>query len=167
MIKYLTKTYLRDVSKYDLKLYVEEDNMVVAVKKILKTNPKFITRKGLCLIDDGYYVVEVLPLNENYAMRVFVDKNKNPLEYYFDISKKNGFDEETKAPYYDDLFTDVIVLENKLFVVDENELKDAFNNGIITAEDVDLANETTKKLVGELNNNTNKLKLLDITKYLF
>ena len=38
-------------------------------------NP-FFTRKGLCLINQNYYIVEIVPLHENYCIRVFVNDKK-------------------------------------------------------------------------------------------
>lgn len=166
MKKLLSKTYLRDVSKYELKFFSDNDDFYLVVKRIVKTDPKFITFKGLCLIDDGYYIVELLPKNENYAMRVFLNDKKEPIEYYFDISLENGIDEETKVPYYDDLFTDVIVVGDKVFVVDENELKDALKKGVIKQADFELANKTTSILVAELKAGTNRFKNLNLMQYL-
>lgn len=42
-------------------------------------------------------------------MRVYFNEKKERLEYYFDISLKNGLDEDSKIPYYEDLFIDIVV----------------------------------------------------------
>ena len=68
--KLISKTYLRDVSKYKLDIYYDNDDYYLSVKKILKTMSPFILENGLCLIYNNYYIVEVLPKFENYAMRV-------------------------------------------------------------------------------------------------
>ena len=101
--KLITKTYLRDVNKYKLEIYYDKEDYYLSIKKILNIEKPFILENGLCLIDNNYYIVEVLPKNENYAMRVYFNEKKERLEYYFDISLKNGLDEETRIPYYDDL----------------------------------------------------------------
>lgn len=163
--KLLTKTYLRDVQKHNLKLFVEDDKFVV-VKEIVETNPKFVAMDGVCLIDNGYFIVEVVPKNENYAMRVFLNENKQPIEYYFDVSLENGLDKETKIPYFHDLYVDVIVYKDKIRVVDENELEEAFQNEDITKQQHDLALKIRDVLVKELEQGTNKLKNLSLDKYL-
>lgn len=163
--KLLTKTYLRDVQKHNLKLFVEDDKFVV-VKEIIETNPKFVAMDGVCLIDNGYFIVEVVPKNENYAMRVFLNENKEPIEYYFDVSLENGLDKETKIPYFHDLYVDVIVYKEKIRVVDENELEEAFQNEDITKEQHDLALKIRDKLVLELEKGTNKLKNINLDIYL-
>lgn len=163
--KLLTKTYLRDVQKHNLKLFVEDDKFVV-VKEIVETNPKFVAMDGVCLIDNGYFIVEVVPKNENYAMRVFLNENQQPIEYYFDVSLENGLDKETKIPYFHDLYVDVIIYKDKIRVVDENELEEAFQNEDITKQQHDLALKIRDVLVKELEQGTNKLKNLSLDKYL-
>lgn len=66
---------------------IDIDWSYVCVKKLIKCREKFIIKNDLCVMDDGYYVFEVLPKNSDYAMRLFLDKEKKPLEYYFDICR--------------------------------------------------------------------------------
>ena len=37
--KYLTSTYLRDVDKYEIKLFLAEDDLYVSVKKLISVIP--------------------------------------------------------------------------------------------------------------------------------
>lgn len=165
--KYLSKTYLRDVSSYEVNFIIDnEKDYYVTVKKMKKARP-FVAFEGVHLIDNGTFMVEITPKNENYNMRVYLSPEKEVLEYYFDISKQNGIDEDCKIPFYDDLFTDVIVTcDGVIRIDDENELLEAYQNGEITKEDFNLANETTKKLVAELENGTNRFKNMDLTQFL-
>lgn len=94
----------------------------------------------MCLIDNNYYIVEVLPKNENYAMRVYFNEKKERLEYYFDISLKNGLDEE--------------------------ELQEALNMGKISKAEYNIANETRDKLIQSIKNKNNKYMNLDLERYL-
>ena len=164
--KLISKTYLRDVSKYKLDIYYDNDEYYLSVKKILKTMSPFILENGLCLINNNYYIVEVLPKFENYAMRVYFNEKKERLEYYFDISLKNGLDEESKIPYYDDLYTDITVNNGNIEVLDEDELKEALDNGSISKEEYDLANETKEKLLQSIKDNNNKYMNLNLESYL-
>ena len=107
--KLISKTYLKDVNKYKLDIYFDKDDYYISVKKIINIEVPFVLPNGLCLIDNGYYIVEVIPKEENYAMRVYFNEKKERLEYYFDISLKNGLDEDSKIPYYEDLFIDIVV----------------------------------------------------------
>lgn len=165
--KIITKTYLRDVSKYQIKLYMDEDDCYIGVKRLIKVDEKFIIKDNICVMDDNYYVLEVIPKNENYAMRLFLDDNKKPLEYYFDICKNNGLDKESLVPCYDDLYLDITVLDGNINILDKDELDEAFNNKDITNDDYELVMRIKDKLLMEINNNSNKYMNRDYSKYLF
>lgn len=164
--KLISKTYLRDVNKYKLEIYYDKEDYYLSIKKILNIKKPFILENGLCLIDNNYYIVEVLPKNENYAMRVYFNERKERLEYYFDISLKNGLDEETRIPYYDDLYTDITVVQENIEVLDEEELQEALNMGKISKAEYNIANETRDKLLQSIKNKNNKYMNLDLERYL-
>lgn len=164
--KLITKTYLRDVDKYILKIWFDNDEFFVASKKIKFMENPFVISSGKCLMDNNYSIIEVIPKNENYAMRVYFDENNNILQYYFDVSLKNGVDEETKVPFYDDLFVDITVTDGKIEVLDEDELDDALNSKIISKADYDLAIQTRDKLLSELQNGTNEYFNMNLKRFL-
>ena len=164
--KLISKTYLRDVNRYKLEIYYDKEDYYLSIKKILNIEKPFILENGLCLIDNNYYIVEVLPKNENYAMRVYFNEKKERLEYYFDISLKNGLDEETRIPYYDDLYTDITVVQKNIEVLDEEELEKALNMGKISKAEYNIANETRDKLIQSIKNKNNKYMNLDLERYL-
>ena len=164
--KIISSTYLRDVEKYQLKLFLDEDDYYVAVKKLIHVTEKFIIKDNLCVMDDGYYVFEVVPKSDNYAMRLFLDNKKKPLEYYFDITKNNGLDSLTKIPFYDDLYLDITYLDGEINILDEDELLDAFKSGDITKDDLDLVYRTRDLLLDDITNGTNEIMNIDFTKYL-
>ncbi len=162
----ISKTYLRNVKKYNLNIYFDNDDYYVSVKKIIETEEPFILPTGLCLIDNGYYIVEVIPKKENYAMRVFFNKRKERLEYYFDISSENGLEEETKIPYYSDLYLDVTIQNSDIKVWDEVELEEALDNNEISMEEFNLANRAKEMLLDSIKKKNNKYMKLDLESYL-
>ena len=164
--KVVTNTYLRDVDKYQIKLYLDEEDYYVSVKKLISVREKFIIKDGLCVMDDGYYVFEVIPKNDNYAMRLFLNANKEPLEYYFDICKNNRLDNLYKVPCYDDLYLDITYLEGYINILDEDELIAAYKSGDISQEDYELVYKMRDRLLEEINNKTNKLMNINYMKYL-
>ena len=164
--KYSSKIFLDVAKKYELNIYYDKEDYYVIVKKFKKVIEPFITLKGNCLIDDGYYILEIIPKNEKYTIRIFVNNKKEILEYYFDITYKNGLDEETNILYYEDLFLDITVKNNKIEILDEDELQEALDNKEITKEQFDLANKTKDELIKTIKNKTNKFMNLDINKYL-
>ena len=164
--KIISNTYLRDVDQYQIKLFLDNDNYYISVKKLIKVREKFIIKDNLCVMDDGYYIFEVVPKSENYAMRLFLDDQKRPLEYYFDITKNNRLDEIIKVPCFDDLYLDITYLNNEINILDEDELINAYNTGDITKQDYDLVYKVKEKLLNELNSKTNSAMNIDYMKYL-
>lgn len=165
--KFVSRTYLRDVSKYQIKMYYDEDDYYISVKKLIKVNEKFIINDLLCVMDDNYYVFEVVPKVGNYAMRLFLDDKRNPLEYYFDIFKNSGIDKDTGVFYYDDLYLDVTYCMGKTNILDMDELDEALKEKDITEDDYNFAIKTKDKILDEIKDNTNKLMNIDYRKYLF
>lgn len=164
--KVISNTYLRDIEKYQIKLYLDEDDYYVSVKKLIDVREKFILKNGLCVMDNGYYVFEVVPKNENYAMRLFLDDKKKPLEYYFDITKNNHLDEISKIPCYDDLYLDITYCDGEVNILDEDELQDALKTQDITEEEFKLVYRVRDQILPEIETKTNKLMLIDYMKYL-
>jgi len=164
--KIISNTYLRDIDKYQIKLYLDEDDYYISVKKLISVREKFIIKDGLCVMDDGYYIFEVIPKNDNYAMRLFLNKNKEPLEYYFDICKNNKLDNLSKIPCYDDLYLDITYLDGYINILDEDELISAYESGDISKEDYKLVYKMRDRLLDEINNKTNDAMNIDYIKYL-
>lgn len=164
--KVITNTYLRDIDKYQIKLYLDEDNYYISVKKLISVREKFIINDGLCVMDDGYYIFEVIPKNANYAMRLFLNANKEPLEYYFDICKNNRLDCISKVPCYDDLYLDITYLDGYINILDEDELVDAYESGDISQEDYELVYKMRNRLLEEINSQTNEAMNIDYMKYI-
>lgn len=164
--KLISKTYLKDVNKYKLDIYFDKDDYYISVKKIINIEVPFVLPNGLCLIDNGYYIAEVIPKEENYAMRVYFNEKKERLEYYFDISLKNGLDEECKIPYYEDLFIDIVVKNNEIEVLDEDELQEALKRNEISKDEFILANKTKDLLIDSIKKKNNKYMNLNLESYL-
>ena len=142
--KYIKDTYLRGINKYKHYFFEDKKNKCyISIKKILELDEPFFTRKGLCLINQNYYIVEIVPLHENYCIRVFVNDKKEIILYYFDITLQNGFDSLNDSLYYDDLYLDVVKQDENIDVLDEDELIEALENGKINKNEYELA--ITKK----------------------
>lgn len=167
--KYLTKTYLRDVSKHEVKMYLDQDDCYIIIKKLIQVDIPFIKENDIILMDNGYYILEVVPKYENYAMRLFLNDKKEPIEYYFDICKNNRLDNETLVPCFDDLYLDIIFLASSenIRYLDKDELDYALETKDITKEDYELTLNVGEKLFNELKNHKNKFVNRDYTKYFF
>lgn len=163
--KLISNTYLRDINKYNLKILFKKE-CYYAIKEIKEVNEPFVLPTGLCLINNGYYIVEIIPKNENYSIRTFFDNNKKLLQYYIDISLENGLDEETKIPYYDDLYIDITITNGQVEILDEDEIIDALDKKEICQKDYELAFRVKNRLLKEIEEHSNKYLNKDLTKLL-
>ena len=174
--KYISSTYLKNVNEYDLHFLKDiKNNCYISIKKIISIKEPFCTQSSGCLIDNNYYIIEIVPLNENYCIRVFVDKYKKVILYYFDITLENGFDSNLNSPYYKDLFIDVILKNNQIKVLDEDELKEALEDEYIATLPIGYADGLIRanqgqnvkvELINSLISKTNKYIRIDFMKYL-
>ena len=123
--------------------------------KINNISKPLVVKNGIgevCIKDNNYEWFEVYPDNANYAITIMFDDNKNLIEWYFDIAKEVGI--ENNIPYEDDLYLDMIIMPNgKKIVLDEDELIEALNQGKIMQLDVDLAYQTLKQIESQYVNN--------------
>lgn len=165
--KIITSTYLRDVDEYQIKIFFDNPDYFLSIKKLINVQKKFIILNNFCVMDNGYYVVEVVPKHENYALRVFFDDKKQLLKYYFDVCKNNGLLEDIKVPFYDDLYMDVTCLYTGLIrVLDEDELLDAFARGEISSDELDMIYKVKEQLIYEIKHKSNKYMNINFKKYL-
>jgi predicted RNA-binding protein associated with RNAse of E/G family len=76
-----------------------------------------------------------LPLKEFWCITAFYGPDNELLQWYFDISKGNFLDENA-MPCIDDIFLDLVILPNgKPVTLDADELQEALDKGVITADD--------------------------------
>lgn len=85
-----------------------------------------------------------------------LDENGNIIQWYFDISKKIGI--ENNIPYEDDLYLDMVITKEKnKLILDENELVEACENKDITKDDVEKAYKILEYLENKYYNNIEDL----------
>lgn len=164
--KLISKTFLKGVEKHKIQIYYNFEDYYLSVKKIIKIDNPFFSTDNICLIDNNYYIVEVIPKEENYCMRIFFNQDKERLLYYFDITLENGIDKDSNIPFYDDLYLDIVLKNDNIEILDEDELLDALNNKLITKEQFDLAYRAMNSLIDSIKSKQNKYINLDLEKYL-
>lgn len=149
-----TEYVLKRIDKDYFKGYVCKLKMIDIKPLIVKLN-----NEDLCLRDNGYTWYEVYPDNENYAITIMYDTKNTLVQWYFDISKNIGV--ENGIPYEDDLYLDLVIGPNgESSVLDEDELKEALDNNVITKEDYNFAYEVLNKLQREYVGNFDHLVAL-------
>lgn len=170
--KFVTNTYLRGVDNY-IMMQFEDDGLdcYSVIKKVNSIDQPYISThigKNLCLLNEGYFMIEYLPKNKHYGVRVFLDENKTPLSFYIDVIDKIGF-ETGKGLYYDDLYLDITIdrVNELVQVWDEDELEDAIlNDDDVDQEKYDMAYETLRALLKEIADGTNKYVNNNHTEYI-
>ena len=125
---------------------------------IIKANqpPKELGEDYIERANSGCKWLEFYPENSNVAMTVaFNDENKI-LNWYFDIINKIGI--ENDNPYFEDLYLDITLTpQNKMELLDEEELEEALKSGDVSKEQYDLAYKTAKELMNKIDGKQEKL----------
>ena len=163
------KKQIREATDTNIKIKkIDELNCYFTVKEInqIDENNELIKKHPSCKkIDKNFKMLEYTPIDEKYNVRVFVNDKNEIFEYYLDVT--DGMQLKEGIPYYNDLFLDVIYYKDKeimkqysknqekLSIVDQDELEDALNAQIVTKEQYDQAYKIANQLVNEIENGTN------------
>jgi hypothetical protein len=115
------------------------------------------------VIAKNYKIMTYFPKEEKYCMTVMYDSKWNLIQWYFDIERYEC-KYDAKIPYSEDLYLDIVVLpDGTFYILDENELKDAFIQDLISKYEYNMAYETMNKIIkmikedfAKLNNFTQK-----------
>lgn len=126
----LAKTTFEGIDYYVAGTYFEKINQ----RKVIK-----VEDRDVCILDNGYIWITIIPIGKNYAITMNFDDKGNILQWYFDITLENYLDERG-MPHYKDLYIDVTYdISGKIETLDEDELKDALDIQDITQEEYDFA----------------------------
>lgn len=125
----------------------------VSLIKMGKVKQKLMAHYGgqeVCLCDDGYQGVMFLPDGETWCVTAIYNRENEIVEWYFDMTKENGIDERD-IPYFEDLYLDIAVAPDfSTRLLDEDELQEALDEGVITKENYDLAYATYHRVLEEV-----------------
>ncbi len=135
----LDKIYKQiEVDDYEFKGYICYTNAI-------KTASKFEAH-GKLIFDSGFSKLQLFAPGKKYVLTAIYDRDDNLVELYFDIAKKVGMSKDG-IPYQEDMYIDVVVYgENDTEIIDEEELKAAFEKGEITEKEYKGALRYAKKV---------------------
>ncbi|MGE7938582.1 DUF402 domain-containing protein [Bacillus paramycoides] len=120
---------------------------ILDIKKVREPSYKEYNGKELCIAGDEYTWMQYFINGKNFAITAMLDDQKKLVQYYIDVTKLYKIDERG-LPYFDDLYLDIVLLPNgEIYVLDEDELEDAYSMGDITKEEYELAWHITKWIV--------------------
>ena len=115
------------------------------------TQPYMVGEKGaeICIGDNDYAELRLLPDGKNWMLTAIYDNNDKLVEWYFDITRENGVDENGE-PYCDDLYLDIVMTpDNRILILDEDELAAALEYGNITQQEYDMAHSVARQLADD------------------
>ena len=123
---------------------------ILEIKKVREPSCKEYDGKELCIAGNQYTWIQYFIDEKNFAITAMLDDQKELVQYYIDVAKDYEIDERG-LPYFDDLYLDVVLLPNgKIYVLDEDELEDAYKSGDVTKEEYELAWYTTKWIIAAI-----------------
>lgn len=129
----------------------------IVLHSFIKVANPIIVGNGICMMDTGYKWLEFYDYNSKNRLTAMYDNNGDIVEWYYDISRKIG--KENESPYEDDLYLDIVITSNgKQIVLDEDELEEAFKNDEICEKDYEMAYDELKRLLVATKDKSNELK---------
>lgn len=122
------------------------------------TNPLYVEGEGepdVCIVDKEYTWIQHVFPNTPYTITTMVNKQDEAVQWYIDVCKQVGWDEQ-QIPWYDDLYLDVVIYPGftQPFLLDEDELDEALALGKITQEEHAFAWQVTRDLMDGFANGT-------------
>lgn len=124
----------------------------------LDVKEKIIVPNGKKIMDNEYKWIEFYDYSSKIKLTAIYDKNDKIVEWYFDIARKIG--NEKGLPYEDDLYLDVVVTsDSTILLIDEDELKEAYNRLEVSKKDYEMAYSEANKLMKKLENNIDNLAI--------
>ncbi len=123
----------------------------------IEVKDKIVIPNGKCIMDNNYKWLEFYDYNSKIKLTAIYDENKQIIEWYFDIARRIG--KENNVPYEDDLYLDVVVTPTgEIILLDEDELQDAYDRLEVNKEDYNMAYHEANQLIKKLENNKDKLE---------
>lgn len=100
------------------------------------------------IADDNFYWLQIGLKNKNYWITAMYNEYKELIQIYIDVTLKNIIDDN---PAYFDLFLDIVLIQDgKMFLLDKEELENAFYQNDITKQEYSLAKEEAEKILNQL-----------------
>ena len=106
--------------------------------------------RRMCLADKGYLWMQHFPQGEHFVVTTMFDPKGQVVQWYIDICKAQGLTDQ-QVPWFDDLYLDIVKLPTgEVLLLDEDELEEALDGGLITQKDSDMAERTAARLLEQI-----------------
>ena len=144
----------------ELKIISVKDNYFngdIYFYNFIEVKDKLLIPNGKCIMDNNYKWLEFYDYSSKVKLTAIYDENNEIIEWYFDIAREIG--RENNVPYEDDLYLDVVVTPTgDVILLDEDELKEAYDKKEMTKDEFKNAYKEANQLMNKLKNNKDKLK---------
>ena len=130
---------------------------ILVLKKV--TEPLYVADedKMVLIADNGYSWVQVALKDQYFWLTSMFDTEGRLLQVYFDICKGILF-EEPENPCFDDMYLDIVLTrDGRLYVLDQEELEEARQEGVISEEEYQHAMVECDKLYQYLEKDKEKV----------
>lgn len=99
-----------------------------------------------CLAASGYSWLQQFPEGAQHTVTTMFDAGGNVLQWYIDICRQHGCDEDG-VPWFDDLYLDIVVTPSgAAHLLDADELEQAMHAGLVSPADSALAWAEARRL---------------------
>lgn len=120
-----------------------------------------------CIADNGYSWLQIAKKDEHIWTTVMFNENGELLEFYFDITNQNVIKPDGESSF-EDLYLDVVFFPSgQIDLLDEDELEDALQNGIITQEQFELAYQIANQHINWLKQPANQQELIAFSQHIY
>ena len=153
------KEFSRRIDLEQITKSVNEPNFMgdVYIDWFKKVEKPFYLDNGLCVLDTNYKWIEFYDYSSRVKLTAIYNEKNEIVEWYFDIAREIG--KEDGVPYEDDLYLDVLLRpDGEVVLLDEDELKEAFDRREMTQQEYDEAYKVANDLMERLKGKRDEVK---------
>lgn len=127
----------------------------ISLLEIKKVREKWLVdEEQRCILAENFKWLEIYPDGKNYCISVMYDEVENIVEWYFDVAKQLG--EEDEVPFEEDLYLDVVVVpDGRIHLLDEDELQEAYAEKIVDKQEYEMAYKVANELIQKYSSKEN------------
>ena len=129
----------------------------IYLNNFIKISEPYLLENGICIQDSNYKWLEFYDYNSKIMLTAMYNEKNEIIEWYFDIAR--GIGKENGMPYEDDLYLDVVLTpKGEVILLDEDELKEAYERKEMTKEEYDEAYKVANDLMDKIKGKEKEVK---------
>lgn len=97
------------------------------------------------IVDEDYGWLQIALKDGFVWLTAMFDSFDRLVSLYFDITNGNRFD-DPENPYFEDMYLDIVISCGEIRILDQDELDEALENGDITREEYNHAEQVCREL---------------------